>query len=420
MSQQSNRKSRKRNRKQYRRGVLFQTLESRRLLASDWQNAIRPADVNSSGDVSALDALVIINELNRRSFSDDAGVLEQREGNNAAPFFDVNEDELVTVLDALLVINLLNRGNAPPEVTFDLASDTGVAGDFKTSSIQLVGSVFDANNPIASVEVSVGGGEASFAVLDNDGTFSFDPGLPTDGSADGPLTFSVTAFDVQGASSQPQLLSVVYDTQAPLSPSAVLDPAFDTAPLGDASTTLNSIRIVGATSPFTSVSITELNADTQSDDTGGFAFENVPLDAGVNRFELVATDAAGNMTQRSLSITRGTPVGSLAVQLDDSSARIINQNISFTGSVAGSGLLDSLLVQTDLGNAVEIGNASTFSYSTDFALDGSADGNHVIRFRAIDSEGNLSPLVSVPVTSPYTTLSRTNSRNSAANRASLG
>lgn len=67
-------------------------------------------DVNRLDGVTALDALLIINELGRRRDSDADGLLPAtRPDNTLPPFYDVSIDGHVTALDALLVINQLER-----------------------------------------------------------------------------------------------------------------------------------------------------------------------------------------------------------------------------------------------------------------------------------------------------------------------
>jgi hypothetical protein len=69
-----------------------------------WHNAANPLDVNGDGQVTPLDALLVINYLNAHP------------GNNplldvsiTPPLYcDVNQDQACTSLDALLVINQLN------------------------------------------------------------------------------------------------------------------------------------------------------------------------------------------------------------------------------------------------------------------------------------------------------------------------
>jgi hypothetical protein len=81
-------------------------------LANAWQNVIRVGDVNNNGEVTANDALVIINELAARRFSDgttnvlnDAVTVAQWPNQ----YFDQNGDGSATGLDALRVINELAR-----------------------------------------------------------------------------------------------------------------------------------------------------------------------------------------------------------------------------------------------------------------------------------------------------------------------
>jgi hypothetical protein len=78
--------------------------------ASPWRNALRPADANADGEVTARDALMVINQL-------------ARIGENRLPdirpreslFVDVNGDWHATALDALVVINELARSKADGE-----------------------------------------------------------------------------------------------------------------------------------------------------------------------------------------------------------------------------------------------------------------------------------------------------------------
>ncbi len=79
---------------------------------SQWQNFLRHGDVNNDGVVTAVDALRIINELGRRTFSDpQTRVL--RDATTVFPFpgiyFDHNGDGRASALDALRVINDLAR-----------------------------------------------------------------------------------------------------------------------------------------------------------------------------------------------------------------------------------------------------------------------------------------------------------------------
>lgn len=81
-------------------------------VAHPWRNIIRTGDVNNDGEVTASDALRIINELGRRQFSD-AETQNLAKASDTTPwpgvYFDHNADDRVTALDALRVINELAR-----------------------------------------------------------------------------------------------------------------------------------------------------------------------------------------------------------------------------------------------------------------------------------------------------------------------
>lgn len=98
-----------------RRYSRFEILESRQMLAAAiWHNAVHPVDVSGDPDssVSPVDALVIINELNRaRYIEPSTGKLPKQldTPNETTPYYDVNCDGAVSPVDALIVINYLNR-----------------------------------------------------------------------------------------------------------------------------------------------------------------------------------------------------------------------------------------------------------------------------------------------------------------------
>jgi len=80
--------------------------------AYPWYNGADFLDVNDDGYISPIDALLVINELNRNG----GHILSQdRARPLTRPFFDVNRDGYVVPIDALWVINHLNRGNGEGE-----------------------------------------------------------------------------------------------------------------------------------------------------------------------------------------------------------------------------------------------------------------------------------------------------------------
>lgn len=99
-------------------------LESRHLMAADTgislHNAALPPDVNEDGRVSAVDALTVINHLNRRSPAEGEPAAAP---DSSRAKVDVNNSGAVTALDALLVINEIS-----PEA--ELAADALEPLDF--------------------------------------------------------------------------------------------------------------------------------------------------------------------------------------------------------------------------------------------------------------------------------------------------
>ena len=85
-----------------RRRLRFEMLESRALMASDvlcFHNIEIPEDTDGSGDVTPLDALVVINRLNSDTSTDTS---------TDTTMTDVDADAGTSPLDALIVINYLN------------------------------------------------------------------------------------------------------------------------------------------------------------------------------------------------------------------------------------------------------------------------------------------------------------------------
>jgi hypothetical protein len=86
------------------------------IASSIGQNPLFNTDVNASGQTSPIDALIIINHLNRGGQTDvnvlaATGVISLENG----PFMDVDGNGRIEPLDALLVINVLNRLQGEPE-----------------------------------------------------------------------------------------------------------------------------------------------------------------------------------------------------------------------------------------------------------------------------------------------------------------
>ena len=105
--------------------------------APSHHNSERPTDVNDDQTVSAIDALMIINDLNKygpRSLNFGEG-----EAGSSFSMVDVNGDENVTALDALMVVNELNR-STPVSITIEvpfgeeMITDEDAASDDEVST----------------------------------------------------------------------------------------------------------------------------------------------------------------------------------------------------------------------------------------------------------------------------------------------
>ncbi|MFO0913885.1 MAG: Ig-like domain-containing protein [Pirellulales bacterium] len=104
---------RRRDARRTTRRFWAEQLETRQLMAADTgvaHNSILPPDVNRDGTVSPIDALLVINALNRATGS--AAAAGRATSAAATASLDVNNDSVVSPVDALLVINRLNQAAA--------------------------------------------------------------------------------------------------------------------------------------------------------------------------------------------------------------------------------------------------------------------------------------------------------------------
>ncbi|TWT71928.1 Ig-like domain-containing protein [Crateriforma conspicua] len=133
------------------------------------QNSTMPVDVNDDGYVTAIDALLVINEISRGSSSAEG----ESAGLASRYFTDVTGDNRITALDALRVINHLNR-------TPQSGSAEGEAAPL-TASVVTPASESDNDAVFSELGGStrvVGGGEA------NDNSVAV-PQLTSDNASDG-------------------------------------------------------------------------------------------------------------------------------------------------------------------------------------------------------------------------------------------
>jgi len=103
-------KKKRRCRKKRTRRLVHECLEQRRLLAGDmaasWQNVANALDINGDGDVTPLDALILVTEFNRNG----PGPLDSPSADGSWPVshVDVDGDGALTVQDFDAVFTHLN------------------------------------------------------------------------------------------------------------------------------------------------------------------------------------------------------------------------------------------------------------------------------------------------------------------------
>ncbi|WDQ16319.1 peroxidase family protein [Rhodopirellula sp. P2] len=217
---QSSRKNRKRRTSQRRR-LRSETLESRKLLAANlFHNDVFPEDVNEDGQVSAIDALAIINQMNSDSVS---GLSSQLQGadsatgggqrvDNSRPsrgrMTDVNNDGRDTALDALMVINRLNRDRNSNH-TMDRPEEVPETPDDTDSVSDEVRSIDGTGNNIENPELGSTNTEL-LRVTEND----YADGISEPSGEDRPsareISNTLAAADPEGTTNDRDLTAFVY------------------------------------------------------------------------------------------------------------------------------------------------------------------------------------------------------------------
>ena len=78
-----------------------------------WRNPVDAFDVDQNGYRTAVDALIIINEINRRAKSGEPTSLDNPGEHAPTSFFDANNDNHVSAADVLQIINAVNEQTSP-------------------------------------------------------------------------------------------------------------------------------------------------------------------------------------------------------------------------------------------------------------------------------------------------------------------
>ncbi len=198
-----------------------------------------------------------------------------------------------------------------PQVTIGLTNDTGSSNTDKlTNNPSVRGTVTD-DSRIKSFRAQLDGGK-SFNIS-NDlhrGKFSLDRAdiqRLNSGKklTEGKHSITISATDRFNNKSTTNF-DFTFDSIAPIKPGFALDSDSDTGIISDNKTTLDKVILNGLTEANATVTIRNGNTTqtTQANATGQFNFSNVALRLGDNKFNLTATNAAGNKSTFNQVISR--------------------------------------------------------------------------------------------------------------------
>ena len=273
------------------------------------------------------------------------------------------------------------------------------------------GVVADNLSGVASLSADIDNGPAVAVSYDASGNFTFTTSLPLDGSE------RRAAYRVPG---RPGLCrqcihhDVCLHAQNHRSGRArvALDPAFE-ASGNDLQTNDSTVTLDGTTDPRVSVVLVGTGLSTTSDSAGKFQFTGVALKVGGNTFTATATDAAGNQSSSTQTITllgaSSGPVVSAALLDDTAPGGTTNSDGITSDPSVGGTVTDRSSTVTQLAAGFDSTPLSAFvsvladlgtngSYTLDRAeivrIDGGAvlsDGTHVLHIIAGDLAGGKSP-----------------------------
>lgn len=193
----------------------------------------------------------------------------------------------------------------------------------------------------------------------NGSRFSFSTPFALNGAAEGSHSVTVTATDQSGRSAS-TTFAMTIDTVAPSIQTFDLDPASDTSPTGDQTTTAATVTLRGTTEAGATVVLVGSAATTTADASGAFSFANLALTVGSNAFQVRAVDRAGNQGAAfSRTITRQNPSASVAVTINPLITKSTSPTI--TGTVDNSAATVAVTVNNQTLNATVTGNTWSLS-----------------------------------------------------------
>jgi hypothetical protein len=226
--------------------------------------------------------------------------------------------------------------------------------------------------------------------------------------ADGEHSVLIQALDAAGNVTE-KTVSFTLDTSAPALGQLALDPPSDTGALGDLSTTVEIVTLIGQSAAGAAIELAFLGLSTTADESGAFSFSNVALALGSNRFDFTASDAAGNRSTASLEVERTEAISdttaptlsaALANDTGTSNSDRVTNDPAINGQTADDIAVTQLLVavdpgatpdSTDLSGLIQPDGSYTLSAAQLASLAGGAlaDGEHTVLIQALDAAGNV-------------------------------
>ena len=383
--------------------MCFEMLESRWLLASDWQNPLWKYDVDDDGSLSPLDALVVINKINRAdpnlSFQDPVG---------SNPYYDTDGDFSLSPLDALNIINRINQSVGGVVASSNLVSDTGISNtDRITNTPALVG-IFEGQSGLSySAKARLDRGTVVDVAIDSSYRIFFDP-LSFGQVLDGEHVAKILIHGSDGSVGSTRL-AFRLDTVPPVLNSVSLFQLDDTGLSNtDGITRLSNPRIFvdGSEGDFLTIRMGD-RLEYQGQADGNLILPSETRTDGLYKLEVIANDLAGNSLTKTTDVVIDTiapPASPLRLSAASDSgfigdhiteyARVMFQGIAEPGTFVG--------VAPSVMPSLATANGSVFI--PNIVLQ---EGSNPIDFEFTDIAGNLSTSSRV-----YQRTSQTAQRNS--------
>jgi cyclophilin family peptidyl-prolyl cis-trans isomerase len=233
------------------------------------------------------------------------------------------------------------------------------------------------NTVVSKLQASVDGGAAQTVTVGANGSFSFTPNLPVNGSADGAHTVTFTATDPSNNSSAPQTVSFHLDTTAPVVnitfPTS--NQTFHQTPTITGTATDNQ-TVSGLTASVDGGAAQAVNVDAQHQ----FGFTPSGITDGQHTVTFLATDAAGNTSAvASVTFTVSTSTPAVTITSPDD-GQAFKTSPQFVGNVADQSEAGSLTASVDGGTPVPVTVDGQGHFT--FTPSVTTEGTHTVSFAA--------------------------------------